>query len=101
MNAPDWKRAPAWAKFVAMDSSGAWWWYEERPVLAEGIGIWTAGGTRTEAVKFPGWPASLSARDGSTLRITDDAPHFTLEQFRETGWTDEQLIAHGYAERVP
>ncbi len=30
---PDWKDAPAWAKFLAMDSDGIWSWYENEPLI--------------------------------------------------------------------
>lgn len=39
---PSWKRAPEWAKYLAQDgSSGTWYWYEERPVRADGSRVWT------------------------------------------------------------
>jgi hypothetical protein len=28
---PDWKDAPEWAKFLAMDRNGEWHWYECEP----------------------------------------------------------------------
>jgi hypothetical protein len=28
---PDWKDAPAWAKFLAMDEGGSWYWYATAP----------------------------------------------------------------------
>ena len=28
---PDWKDAPAWAKYLACDGDGAWWWYDNKP----------------------------------------------------------------------
>lgn len=28
---PDWKLAPGWAKYAAMDGCGDWWWYEAQP----------------------------------------------------------------------
>jgi hypothetical protein len=31
----DWSLMPAWAKFVAMDSTGYWWWYEKKPFTSE------------------------------------------------------------------
>ena len=37
---PDWKDAPEWAQFVAMDSDGSWYWYGTKPVLNEKTGIW-------------------------------------------------------------
>jgi hypothetical protein len=33
MNKPDWKDAPKWAQWLAMDSDGEWWWFEEKPRL--------------------------------------------------------------------
>ena len=32
---PDWKDAPEWANYRAMDSNGEWFWYESPP----GIGL--------------------------------------------------------------
>jgi len=29
---PEWKDAPPWAKWLAMDNNGDWWWYENEPV---------------------------------------------------------------------
>jgi len=28
---PDWKDAPEWARWLAMDDDGSWWWYSIRP----------------------------------------------------------------------
>lgn len=28
---PDWKDAPEWANYVAMDDNSRWWWYEKEP----------------------------------------------------------------------
>jgi hypothetical protein len=33
----DWTLMPAWAKFVAMNRGGEWWWYEKEPVIGENI----------------------------------------------------------------
>lgn len=30
---PDWKDAPEWANYLAMDEDGKWYWYEHEPVL--------------------------------------------------------------------
>lgn len=30
---PDWKDAPEWANWLAMDKTGEWWWYENEPML--------------------------------------------------------------------
>jgi hypothetical protein len=28
---PDWKDAPEWARYLAMDEFGVWWWFEYKP----------------------------------------------------------------------
>jgi hypothetical protein len=33
MNKPNWKDAPSWAKYVAQDGSGAWYWYKKKPSM--------------------------------------------------------------------
>lgn len=30
---PDWKDAPGWAKYLAMDENGEWYWHEYDPFL--------------------------------------------------------------------
>lgn len=30
---PDWKDAPDWANFLAMDKSGDWYWYQFQPTM--------------------------------------------------------------------
>lgn len=37
---PDWSTAPGWANYVAMDKDGNWFWYEEKPELLSGVGVW-------------------------------------------------------------
>ena len=39
---PDWKDAPAWANWLAMDSDGEWYWYALEPSIMEGV--WDAVG---------------------------------------------------------
>lgn len=29
---PDWKNAPEWANYLAMDSDGDWLWYKHEPI---------------------------------------------------------------------
>jgi len=29
---PNWEVAPEWARYLAMDKSGRWYWYEFRPI---------------------------------------------------------------------
>jgi len=41
---PDWKDAPAWAQFVAMDSNGEWYWHEHKPAWIKRAGRWANPG---------------------------------------------------------
>lgn len=31
---PQWSDAPEWAKWLAMDANGEWWWFQRQPVTA-------------------------------------------------------------------
>jgi len=59
---PDWKEAPEWADYLAMDACGDWWWYEYEPGRADGI--WFAGVGQAEAVESqqPHWSRTLEQR---------------------------------------
>lgn len=30
---PNWKDAPVWANYLAMDDDGCWYWFSEKPFL--------------------------------------------------------------------
>lgn len=30
---PEWSKAPPWAKYIAMDRDGVWFWHENEPTL--------------------------------------------------------------------
>ena len=32
---PDWKDAPEWANYLAMDAGGAWYWHEKKPKVED------------------------------------------------------------------
>lgn len=38
MDKPDWKGAPQWASYLAMNENGDWFWYEHSPIAR--FGIW-------------------------------------------------------------
>lgn len=64
---PDWKDAPEWAKFLAMDSDGWWFWYEAEPVEASGgwniRGPYDRDTNRYSLAVAPGvWQDSLEPR---------------------------------------
>ncbi len=37
---PDWKDAPEWARWLAMDDDGEWFWFESEPTFHRGQGVW-------------------------------------------------------------
>lgn len=41
MNKPKWNDAPDWARWLAMDSNGQWFWYELAPFWR---GAWDTNG---------------------------------------------------------
>lgn len=45
MSKPDWKDAPEWANYLAMDNDCEWYWFESEPawMLA---GYWQSNGGR-------------------------------------------------------
>lgn len=38
MYKPSWEDAPVWAKYLAMDEDGEWFWYETKPII--GTDMW-------------------------------------------------------------
>ena len=40
---PDWKDAPEWAKYLAVDGDGQWYWYQCQPVWDERMSRWYCG----------------------------------------------------------
>jgi len=36
-NKPKWEDAPEWANYLAMDSDGAWFWFEKKPYFRDGL----------------------------------------------------------------
>jgi hypothetical protein len=60
---PNWEDAPEWAKHLAMDADGEWWWFEVAPVLAVGDGCWAyMCGQVRRAGNGIGWTDSLESR---------------------------------------
>lgn len=37
---PDWKDAPEWAQWLAMDGDGRWVWYDRKPFFDDADEIW-------------------------------------------------------------
>ena len=57
---PDWKDAPEWARWLAMDGSGEWWWFEESPK-------WRAYGMDWEPIRGDFRLASCGIHPGKSL----------------------------------
>lgn len=108
MTAPDWKRAPHWARWAAMDATGAWYWFEAKPALSESLRMWSASGFKVEGVVLDDWQNTAEERpskDGTPLPkpqpkptlVATELAEFTLDDYRRAGWTDDQLIERGFA----
>jgi len=66
-----WAAAPEWAQWLAADSDGSWWWYENQPILGRRgwVGDPTDNGKRRRADLPPvlyagdaGWIYTLARR---------------------------------------
>lgn len=57
---PDWKDAPEWANYVAMDSDYEWFWFEKLPQQAK-YG-WVAVPNSKKEEVLPPWPCTLEKR---------------------------------------
>lgn len=59
---PDWKDAPEWANWLAMDGDGAWFWYESEPAENQ-CGFWnTKNGMFERVENIKGWDKSKEKR---------------------------------------
>ena len=62
MNKPDWKDAPDWAEWLAMDESGDWYWYEIKPTSSNLHRMWVAPKNSQQEIAIQSWSISLEAR---------------------------------------
>ena len=61
MSKPDWKDAPEWAEYLAMDSDGEWFWYEKYP--SHGDAAWHAGNGKCQMAGYrQEWTDTLEQR---------------------------------------
>lgn len=102
MTRPDWKRAPKWAQWLAMDASGAWYWFAEKPARDDRLGMFCAGSEQCEAVRFDGWENSLECRPSlaPAYRLTAKAEGFAYAELIADGWDNETLLLYGLMERL-
>lgn len=56
---PNWKDAPDWAEFTAMDPDGTWYWFEKEPTYIDSE--WCEGGV-FEIVELPKGNGTLEKR---------------------------------------
>jgi hypothetical protein len=75
---PDWKDAPEWAQYVAMDEDGDWYWYELKPELLDTCWLQSVSG-QFDLVRFPfpEWQDSLEERPGQTI-VSEPISHEEL-----------------------
>ncbi len=59
---PDWKDAPKWAKFLAMDSTGDWYWYEFEPELQSRVWRDYSGNIELALRNPQNWETTLEGR---------------------------------------
>jgi hypothetical protein len=60
MNKPDWRDAPEWANFLAMDWDGEWVWHEHKPSIHDGV--WLSSGGEVRAARLPRAEETLEAK---------------------------------------
>lgn len=61
MSKPEWRDAPEWANYIAMDEDGTWWWFENEPRKV-GNG-WNFGGQSSLVFfEYSEWSETLERR---------------------------------------
>lgn len=59
---PDWKDAPEWAQWLAMDKNGQWYWYELKPLRAITEWVPQSDSLMVRAVCGDDWKETLQER---------------------------------------
>ncbi len=57
---PSWDTAPEWARYLAMDETGRWYWFQDKPKCAPGQ--WAPGITKFYPAKCPNWQTTLEEK---------------------------------------
>ena len=73
----DWSTAPEWAIGAAMDKSGWWFWYENKPELSDGVWIYQDPQKEylqiiPQPIEVPDWTKSWVQKPVIELRIKTD-----------------------------
>ena len=64
---PEWKDAPEWANYRAMDSNGEWFWYECSP--EGGLEVWLVSeGDYAHAGRDSSWKETKEERPVSSTK---------------------------------
>lgn len=71
---PDWKDAPEWARYLAMDKDGSWYWYEEEPLKLTHIWADTDGQCSYATFHPPHWKSSLEQRPETSGTTSGGTP---------------------------
>jgi hypothetical protein len=64
---PSWTNSPDWAKWLAQDRSGKWWWFEEEPMYMDYDGKWAVKDFGLSRVRIA-HEVDDSSRDSLELR---------------------------------
>lgn len=59
---PDWKNAPEWARFLAMDETGDWYWYENKPFINGQTWYQLGGKWKIAHQSIKEWKSTLEER---------------------------------------
>lgn len=69
---PNWKDAPSWANYLAMDEDGTWCWFNNEPRIGVLNINWVANGRTRPIRKYLCWRQTLEQRP----EIPSDEPFF-------------------------
>lgn len=63
---PSWDDVPPFAKYIAMDGDGYWWWYEFKPNELQSERMWSLPPSKGRSGKVetynPEWSSTLMTR---------------------------------------
>lgn len=59
---PEWGSAPEWAKYLAQDDNGRWYWYERKPKQHKGYWVDDGGHFEDACPCLKDWRETLEER---------------------------------------
>ncbi len=72
MEIPTLENGPAWANYLAQDSDGVWWYYEDEPTAITKMGSWDAETGATKLVLVENWEESLQVKEKEDTLTQED-----------------------------